>query len=53
MKKNFLFIDGFILKLVAFFLMTLDHIGIFLEAMESESAVLTGEIFRLFGRFAF
>lgn len=53
MKKNFLFIDGFILKLLAFFLMTLDHIGIFLEAMESESAVLTGEIFRLFGRFAF
>lgn len=52
MKKIF-FIDSFILKIIAFFLMTLDHIGIFLVQMESEAAYRTGEIFRLLGRFAF
>ena len=52
MKKIF-FIDSFILKIIAFFLMTLDHIGIFLVDMESEAAIRTGEIFRLLGRFAF
>lgn len=53
MKKQFLFINSFVLKIVAFLLMTLDHIGIFLVEMESDAAVLTGEVFRLFGRFAF
>ena len=53
MKKSFLFIDSFVLKLIAFFLMTLDHIGIFLVEMESDAAIMTGEVFRLMGRFAF
>ncbi len=53
MKKNLLFIDGFILKLIAFFLMTLDHIGIFMEVNPNEGIALTGQIFRLLGRLAF
>lgn len=51
MKKSYLFINGFILKIIAFTLMTLDHIGIFL--ISSFNNVRLGEIFRLFGRFAF
>ena len=51
MKKSYLFINGFILKIIAFALMTLDHIGIFL--ISSANNVRLGEIFRLFGRFAF
>ena len=52
MKKNFLFISSFILKIIAFVLMTLDHIGIFLIQMGG-NALVVGEIFRLLGRFAF
>ena len=52
MKKNFLFISSFILKIIAFVLMTLDHIGIFLIQMGG-NALAVGEIFRLLGRFAF
>ena len=52
MKKEYLFINGFVLKIIAFVLMTLDHIGIFLMPMGGD-AYIVGEIFRLFGRFAF
>ena len=52
MKKNFLFISSFILKIIAFVLMTLDHVGIFLIPIGGKAQVV-GEIFRLFGRFAF
>lgn len=42
------------MKIIAFFLMTLDHVGIFLLSMSNNlDAVRVGEIFRLFGRFAF
>lgn len=51
MKKNTLFINGFFLKIIAFILMTLDHVGIFL--ISNSSYTKTGEILRLFGRFAF
>ena len=53
MNRKYLFIDGFFLKIIAFVLMTLDHVGIFLIGSNSESLVQMGEIFRLFGRFAF
>ena len=51
MKKNIFFINGFFLKLIAFLLMTMDHIGIFL--LMNPDTIQVGEIFRLFGRFAF
>ena len=54
MRKNILFIDGFLMKIIAFILMTLDHIGVFLVQMTyNQAAMRTGEIFRLLGRFAF
>ena len=54
MKKSVFFIDGFLMKIIAFILMTLDHIGVFLVEMTTNpSAMRVGEIFRLFGRFAF
>lgn len=53
MKKEVLFINGFIMKLIAFFLMTLDHVGIYLMYSSDEKVFMTGQIFRLFGRLAF
>ena len=53
MNRKYLFINGFFLKIIAFVLMTLDHVGIFLIASPNESLIQVGEIFRLFGRFAF
>ena len=53
MRKSVFFINGFTMKIIAFVLMTLDHVGIFLLQMSSQEAIRTGEIFRLFGRFAF
>ena len=53
MKKELLFINGFILKLIAFTLMTLDHVGIFLMLSSDPNTFITGQIFRLFGRLAF
>lgn len=53
MKKEILFINGFVLKLIAFFLMTLDHIGLFMTISSNETVSMIGQIFRLFGRFAF
>lgn len=54
MNRKLFFIDGFILKIIAFVLMTLDHVGIFLCMMwNNPTAVQVGETFRLLGRFAF
>ena len=53
MSKKVLFINSFILKIIALVLMTLDHVGIFLEVMPNQGAQQTGIIFRLLGRIAF
>lgn len=53
-KKIPLIFSNFIIKVFAIILMTLDHIGIFLlELKGNDIAIKTGEIFRIFGRFAF
>lgn len=49
-ERNFHFINGFILKIIAIVLMTLDHIGMFL--LTRENTVQIGIIFRDFGRIA-
>ena len=53
MKKEILFINGFVMKLIAFFLMTLDHIGIFMTTSSDEKLQVVGQVFRLLGRLAF
>lgn len=53
MKKNFLIINSFALKLIAFLLMTLDHVGIFMMASPDSTLVSIGTAFRLLGRLAF
>lgn len=53
MKKEILFINGFVLKLIAFSLMTLDHVGIFMVVSANPTVQQIGTIFRLFGRLAF
>ena len=53
MKKNFLFINSFILKLIAFLLMTLDHVGIFMMSHPDSTIQSVGTTFRLLGRLAF
>ena len=53
MSKKIFFIDGFILKLIAFALMTFDHIGIFMMGSSNLDMYHLGEIFRILGRFAF
>ena len=50
-ERNFQFISNFILKVFALLLMTLDHIGIFLETMQNTQQI--GYIFRFLGRLAF
>ena len=52
---KYLKIDGFILKIIAFALMTFDHIGLFLNMYNdpSSSIYLIGTIFRIIGRLAF
>lgn len=52
---KYLKIDGFILKIIAFVLMTFDHIGLFLNIYNdpSSSIYLIGTIFRIIGRLAF
>lgn len=50
MNKKIFFINGFILKIIAFILMTLDHVGIFLIQYGSSEV---GEVFRILGRLAF
>lgn len=52
---KYLKIDGFILKIIAFVLMTFDHIGLFLNMYNdpSSSIYLIGTIFRIIGRLAF
>lgn len=53
MKKDFLFLNGFFLKIIAFILMTFDHIGIFMVISPDPSVAMIGNVFRLIGRFAF
>ena len=50
-QRNFQFISNFILKVIAIVLMTLDHVGIFLQNIQNAQQI--GEIFRCFGRLAF
>ena len=50
-ERNFQFISNFILKVFALVLMTLDHVGIFLETMQNTQQI--GYIFRFLGRLAF
>ena len=50
-ERNFQFISNFILKVIAIVLMTLDHVGIFLQNLQNTQQI--GEIFRYFGRLAF
>ena len=55
MKEKALCLSEFWLKVVAIIAMTLDHIGIFLNAYypEGAPAYLTGNVFRVIGRLAF
>lgn len=50
-ERNFQFASNFILKVLAMFFMTMDHIGIFLQS--AQNTVEIGNIFRYFGRLAF
>lgn len=50
-EKNFQVISGFILKIIAIVLMTIDHIGIFLQNYENTMQIAI--IFRDLGRIAF
>lgn len=50
-ERNFQVISGFVLKIIAIFLMTLDHIGIFL--LNYKNTLEIGTIFRDLGRIAF
>lgn len=50
-ERDFQFASNFILKVLAMFFMTIDHIGIFLQSMENTMKI--GDIFRYFGRLAF
>ena len=50
-QSKYLFISNFILKVIAIVLMTLDHVGIFLENLQNTQQI--GTIFRYFGRLAF
>ena len=55
MKEKALCLSEFVLKVVAIITMTLDHLGIFLNAYfaEGSAAYLTGNVFRILGRIAF
>ncbi len=48
---RYLFFDGFWLKVLAFLLMTLDHLGVFLYRVNG--AYQAAEVLRIFGRLAF
>lgn len=50
-ERNPLVISNFILKIIAIVLMTLDHVGIFLQNLQNTQQI--GTIFRYFGRLAF
>ena len=50
-ERNYQFISNFILKVIAIVLMTLDHVGIFLQNLQNTQQI--GYIFRCFGRLAF
>lgn len=49
-ERKLLITNGFILKIIAMFFMTLDHVGIFLLNIENTQQI--GNIFRIFGRLA-
>ncbi|MBP5217082.1 MAG: hypothetical protein J6038_04520 [Bacilli bacterium] len=55
MKEKALCLSEFVLKVVAIITMTLDHLGIFLNAYfaQGSPAYLTGNVFRILGRIAF
>ena len=53
MRKSLIF-SSFILKLIAIFTMTLDHVGVYLMMYPSYSVTYTvGTVFRIIGRIAF
>lgn len=49
-ERNYLFINGFILKILGAIFMTMDHIGIYMELYENLEKIAM--IFRIFGRLA-
>ncbi|MGM9873652.1 MAG: TraX family protein [Bacilli bacterium] len=53
MKKNFTFLSSFIIRILAFLFMTIDHIGYLMEMYYSSSQILEiANVFRIIGRFA-
>lgn len=53
MSKKILFINRFVLKIIAFVLMTFDHVGIFMVDNPNPTISTIGNILRLLGRIAF
>ena len=50
-QRDFKILDGFILKIMAMFFMTIDHIGLFLSQVKNCEKI--AEFFRIFGRLSF
>lgn len=55
MKEKALVLSSFILKIIAIVTMTLDHVGIFLNAYlpQDSAGYIAGNVFRIIGRLAF
>lgn len=53
MKKSFTFLSSFLLRILAFLFMLIDHVGYLMQMYYSSHQILeVAEIFRLIGRFA-
>jgi len=50
-QRDFKILDGFILKVMAIFFMTIDHVGLFLSTLENTQEIVP--IFRILGRLSF